>query len=136
MDMRTLKRNSRHGHLVITGNRRRHPDWRRGGAHPACRDSVAGAPLHFMLSPKMINLKEVLLIAQIERDETWLLGERVGHAVDAKCADVIEKVLEVVLRCAAEWRKELESEAVKESSPIADVHRRFISSCHGTGLFD
>jgi len=86
-----------------------------------------------MLEPKMINLKEVLLIAQIERDETWLLGEKVGHAVDAKCAEVVSRVIEVVLRCAAEWRKNFESISEEGVSPVAQIHRQFISSCHASG---
>ena len=59
--------------------------------------------------PWQINPRERLLIAQIERDETWLYGEKVGHAVDAKCAEVIPKVIEVILRCSAGWRADLES---------------------------
>lgn len=86
-----------------------------------------------MLEPKIINLKEVLLIAQIERDETWLFGEKVGHSVDAKCAEVVSKVIEVVLRCAAEWRKNYESDSEGDVSQVAQIHGRFISSCRATG---
>ena len=66
-------------------------------------------PLNQQLQPGLINPQERLLIAQIERDETWLYGEKVGHAVDAKCAEVISKVIEVILKCAAGWRADLES---------------------------
>ena len=66
-------------------------------------------PLNHQLEPRQINSWERLLIAQVERDETWLYGEKVGHAVDAKCAEVISKVIEVILKCAAGWRAELES---------------------------
>jgi hypothetical protein len=66
-------------------------------------------PLRQQLHPWEINSQELLLIAQVERDETWLYGEKVGHAVDAKCAEVIAKVIEVILRCSAGWRAELES---------------------------
>ena len=65
-------------------------------------------PLNQQLQPWLINPQERLLIAQIERDETWLYGEKVGHAVDAKCAEVISKVIEVILKCAAGWRADLE----------------------------
>jgi len=61
------------------------------------------------LPPWQINPLERLLIAQIERDEMWLYGEKVGHAVDAKCAEVVSKVIEVILKCAAGWRADLES---------------------------
>ena len=61
------------------------------------------------LQPWQINPLERLLIAQIERDEMWLYGEKVGHAVDAKCAEVVSKVIEVILKCAAGWRADLES---------------------------
>jgi hypothetical protein len=66
-------------------------------------------PLKQQLQPWQINPQELLLIAQVERDETWLYGEKVGHAVDAKCAEVISKVIEVILRCSAGWRADLES---------------------------
>ena len=61
------------------------------------------------LQPWQINPQELLLIAQIQRDEMWLYGEKVGHAVDAKCAEVVSKVIEVILKCAAGWRTDLES---------------------------
>ena len=66
-------------------------------------------PLKQQLQPWQINPRQVLLIAQIERDETWLYGEMVGHAVDAKCAEVVAKVIEVILRRSAGWRADLES---------------------------
>jgi hypothetical protein len=66
-------------------------------------------PLNQQLQPWLINPQERLLIAQIERDETWLYGEKVGHAVDAKCGEVISNVIEVILKCAAGWRADLES---------------------------
>ena len=66
-------------------------------------------PLKQQFQPWQINPQEQLLIAQIERDETWLYGEKVGHTVDANCAEVIAKVIEVILRCSAGWRADLES---------------------------
>jgi hypothetical protein len=66
-------------------------------------------PLKQQLLPWQINFQELLLIAQVERDETWLYGEKVGRAVDAKCAEVIAKVIEVILRCSAGWRADFES---------------------------
>jgi hypothetical protein len=66
-------------------------------------------PLKQQFQPWHINPQELLLIARIERDETWLYGEKVGHAVDAKCAEVISNVIEVILKCAAGWRADLES---------------------------
>ena len=66
-------------------------------------------PLKQQLQPWQINPQELLLIAQIQRDEMWLYGEKVGHAVDAKCAEVASKVIEVILKCAAGWRSDLES---------------------------
>ena len=65
--------------------------------------------LNQQFQPWRINPQELLLIAQIERDEMWLYGEKVGHAVDAKCAEVVSKVIEVILKCAAGWRTDLES---------------------------
>jgi len=61
------------------------------------------------LQPWQINPHVRPLIAQIQQDETWLYGEKVGHAVDAKCAEVVSKVIEVILKCAAGWRANLES---------------------------
>ena len=75
-----------------------------------------------MLEPWQINPRERLLIAQIERDETWLYGEKVGHAVDAKCAEVISKVIEVVRRCAAGWRADLEALGNGTLSPAGLNH--------------
>ena len=66
-------------------------------------------PLNQQLEPWQINPWERLLIAQIERDETWLYGEKVGHVVDAKCAEVKSNVIAVILKCAAGWRANLES---------------------------
>jgi hypothetical protein len=66
-------------------------------------------PLKQQFPPRYINPRELLLIAQIERDETWLYGEKVGHAVDTHCAEVISKVIEVILKCASGWRADLES---------------------------
>ena len=66
-------------------------------------------PLKQHLQLWQINPQERLLIAQVIRDETWLYGEKVGHAVDAKCAEVISKVIEVIFKCAAGWRTDLES---------------------------
>ena len=83
-----------------------------------------------MLQPWKINPQELLMIAQIERDETWLFGEKVGHEVDAKCIEVVTKVLEVVLKCAAQWRTNLESGSEDEISPVALCHDQFVSSCH------
>jgi hypothetical protein len=81
-----------------------------------------------MLQPSEINARELLLIAQIERDETWLLGERMGHSVDSDCIEVVTKVLEVIIRCAAKWRTDFESESVEMLSPIALAHHHFVSS--------
>jgi hypothetical protein len=61
-----------------------------------------------MLEPHIINPKEVIMIAEIIKDETWLLGEKVGHSVDSKCAEVVSKVIEIVLKKAAQWRTNLE----------------------------
>ena len=66
-------------------------------------------PFKQPLQPWQINPQQLHLVAQIVRDETWLYGEKVGHAVDAKCAEVIAKVVEVILQCAASWRADLES---------------------------
>jgi len=66
-------------------------------------------PLKQHFQPWQINPLELLIIAQVERDETWLYGEKVGHAVDAKCAEVKSKVIEVILKCANGWRANLES---------------------------
>jgi hypothetical protein len=66
-------------------------------------------PLQQQMQPWQINPKETFLIAQVVRDETWLYGEMVGHAVDAKCAEVMARVIEVILRCSAGWRADFES---------------------------
>ena len=66
-------------------------------------------PLKQQLQPWQINPQVRLLIAQIQRDETWLFGEKVGHTVDAKCAEVMSKVIEIILKCAAGWRADIES---------------------------
>ena len=62
-----------------------------------------------MLKPQEINSKEVPLIAQIVRNEAWLLGEKLGHAVDPKCEEVSSRVIEIVLRSAAKWRTDFET---------------------------
>jgi hypothetical protein len=82
-----------------------------------------------MLQPSEINAMELLLIAQIERDETWLFGEKVGHAVASDCVEVVTKVLDVIIRCAAKWRTDFESAGEGMISPVAQIHRQFISSC-------
>ena len=66
-------------------------------------------PLKQHFQPWQINPLELLLIAQIEQDEARLYGEEVGHAVDAKCAEVKSRVTEVILKCAKGWRANLES---------------------------
>ena len=88
-----------------------------------CHSLILGIVFRYlyMLEPWQINPRERLLIAQIERDETWLYGEKVGHAVDAKCAEVISKVIGVVLQCAAEWRADLEAHANENLSPIGSL---------------
>ena len=57
-----------------------------------------------------------------ERLETSakVLGKKVGHAVDAKCAEVMSKGMEVILKCAAGWRADLES--VKQQGAKALRH--------------
>lgn len=61
-----------------------------------------------MLEPTKINSKEIPLVTEIVRNETWLLGERVGHAVDPKSAEVASKVVEIVLKSGSKWRTDLE----------------------------
>lgn len=63
-----------------------------------------------MLKPEQINFKEIPLIAEVQRNEAWLLGERVGHPVDPKCSEVVSKVAEIILKIGNQWRKNLESE--------------------------
>ena len=86
-----------------------------------------------MFAPSEINAKELLLVAQIERDETWLFGEKVGHAVDSDCLEVVTKVLEVIIRCAAKWRTDFESAAQVSVLPIAISHNQFVSACRADG---
>jgi hypothetical protein len=62
-----------------------------------------------MLQPCEINPLEILFIQEIERNETWLAGERAGHPVDPKSPEVQQKVAEIVMELAASWREELES---------------------------
>lgn len=61
-----------------------------------------------MLEPGDVNPREVPLIQEIVRNETWLMGERVGHPVDPKSPEVLSKVVEIILTLGAEWRTKLE----------------------------
>jgi hypothetical protein len=63
-----------------------------------------------MLAPGQINKMQLALIAEIERNETWLLGERLGRAVDPKSPEVRSKVIEIVLACREQWRLRFEQE--------------------------
>jgi hypothetical protein len=63
-----------------------------------------------MLTPSEINHLEIVKIREIERNETWLAGERLGHAVDPKSSEVQSRVLEIVLNLAPSWREEFEPE--------------------------
>lgn len=49
--------------------------------------------------------KQLIVIAQIIRDETWLEGERRGFAVSPHDAVVTENVCRVVLRIGAQLRQ-------------------------------
>jgi len=82
-----------------------------------------------MLQPSEINAQELLLIAQIERDETWLFAEKVGHPVASDCLEVVTKVLEIIIRCATQWRADFESVSEEKISPVALSHHHFVSSC-------
>ena len=62
-----------------------------------------------MLEPEYINPKQVPLIEEIVKNETWLLGEKIGHAVDPKSEEVLSKVAEIVLISGVQWRTNLES---------------------------
>ena len=61
-----------------------------------------------MLSPGHINPLEIPLIAEIVKNETWLMGERLGRAVDPKSPEVRTKVAEIVLACRHHWRQQFE----------------------------
>jgi hypothetical protein len=61
-----------------------------------------------MLEPEKINPKEAPLIQEIVKNETWLLGERVGHAVDPRCPEVLSRVVDIVLNLGAQWRNHFE----------------------------
>ena len=61
------------------------------------------------LKPENINLKEVPLIEEIVKNETWLMGEKVGHVVDPKHPEVPSKVVEIVLKFGGQWRTNLEN---------------------------
>ena len=60
------------------------------------------------MEPRRINPVERERIAEIERNETWLLGERLGHRVDPKSPEVRSRVADIVLQCREGWRNELE----------------------------
>jgi len=62
-----------------------------------------------MLKPEIINPKEIPLIEEIVKNETWLLGEKVGREVDPKCEEVLSRVIEIVLNSGAQWRTSFES---------------------------
>ncbi len=55
----------------------------------------------------LITFRQLPMIAQIIRDETWLEGERRGCPVSADDPVVREKVCEVVLRIGADLRHRL-----------------------------
>ena len=69
-----------------------------------------------MLEAREINSKEIPLIADVEKNETWLLGEKVGHSVDPKCPEVQSKVVEIVLTAGAKWRIEMEMRGKKPAT--------------------
>jgi len=77
-----------------------------------------------MLAPELINPMEMSLIAKIKRDETWLLGEKMGHEVDPRCKEVVSKVIEIILQLGAQWRINFEN-----VSPAALSHQHFVSTC-------
>jgi hypothetical protein len=54
-----------------------------------------------------VTFRQLPLIEQIIRDETWLEGERRGGPVSADDPAVREKVCEVVLRVGADMRHRL-----------------------------
>lgn len=61
-----------------------------------------------MLLPVHINPLQIPLIAEIERNETWLLGEKLGHAVDPKSPEVRSRVAQIVIECRDQWRRQFE----------------------------
>lgn len=62
-----------------------------------------------MLKPENINPKQIPLMAEIVKNETWLMGEKRGHPVDPHSPDVLSKVIDIVLKSGAQWRTNIES---------------------------
>lgn len=60
-----------------------------------------------MLAADPVTYRQLPIIAQIIRDETWLEGERRGGPVSSEDPVVREKVCEVVLRIGADMRHRL-----------------------------
>ena len=58
-------------------------------------------------APDPVTFRQLPMIAQIIRDETWLEGELRGSPVSANDPVVREKVCEVVLRIGADLRHRL-----------------------------
>jgi|GEM_PF-2547274 len=63
-----------------------------------------------MLQPEDINPREIPLIAEIVRNETWLLGEKTGCEVDPRSSEVLSRVVDIVLNIGGQWRTGIESE--------------------------
>ena len=62
-----------------------------------------------MLEPEDINPREIPLIEEIVKNETWLLGEREGREVDPHCPEVLSRVVDIVLNIGDQWRNDMES---------------------------
>jgi len=62
-----------------------------------------------MLEPEKINPKEARQIREIVKNETRLVGEKLGYPVDPKHPEVLSKVVEIVLKFGGQWRTNLEN---------------------------
>jgi hypothetical protein len=71
--------------------------------------------------PDPVTLRQLPLIAQIVRDETWLEGERRGCAVSPDDPVVRENVCAVVLRIGRELRERLTAELTARVVPAAEA---------------
>lgn len=71
-----------------------------------------------LASANLVTFRQLPLIAQIIRDETWLEGERRGAPVSADDPVVREKVCEVILRIGADLRHRLTAVRPEENNRV------------------
>lgn len=73
---------------------------------------IRGNPDHLMKTIDPIVCLELHTIQKIINDETWLEGERRGHAVDPLDPVVVAAVCAIIIRIGAELRASVEARQV------------------------